>query len=144
MDSVSDSVFQDASLQATRCLNWLPTFYPQNQLTFSNKSNPGNFGLICGHSVRPPQAHLLSYKTSLDTKPVLCQDRFCSLTHVAELGKLSYIHMNERVGRKLSPSNGSWCMGIKGEMSHLHEICIYIYIYELFIAFVSFVVCSLL
>ena len=31
-------------------------------------------------------------------------------------------------------------------VSHLHEICIYIYIYiyELFIAFVSFVVCSLL
>ena len=29
-------------------------------------------------------------------------------------------------------------------VSHLHEICIYIYIFELFIAFVSFVVCSLL
>ena len=54
-------------------------------------------------------------------------------------------------------SNGSWCMGIKGEMSgtvlsHLHYIyiymyvCIYIYtyIYELFTAFVCFVVCSLL
>ena len=29
-------------------------------------------------------------------------------------------------------------------VSHLHEICIYIYIYELFIAFVSFDVCSFL
>ena len=45
-------------------------------------------------------------------------------------------------------SNGSWCIGIKGEMSG--TVCvtftwdIYIYIYELFIAFVCFVVCSLL
>ena len=45
-------------------------------------------------------------------------------------------------------SNGSWCMGIKGEM--YGTVCVtftwdmYIYIYELFIAFVSFVVCSLL
>ena len=43
-------------------------------------------------------------------------------------------------------SNGSWCMGIKGEMSG--TVCVtftwYMYIYELFIAFVCFVVCSLL
>ena len=43
-------------------------------------------------------------------------------------------------------SNGSWCMGIKGEMSG--AVCVtftwYMYIYELFIAFVCFVVCSLL
>ena len=42
-------------------------------------------------------------------------------------------------------SNGSWCMGIKGEMSG--TVCVtftwYMYIYGLFIAFVSFVVCSL-
>ena len=45
-----------------------------------------------------------------------------------------------------STSNGSWCMGIKGEMSG--TVCVtftwYMYIYELFIAFVCFVVCSLL
>ena len=45
-----------------------------------------------------------------------------------------------------STSNGSWCMGIKGEMSG--TVCLtftwYMYIYELFIAFVCFVVCSLL
>ena len=76
---------------------------------------------------------------------------------------------------KLLTSNGSWCMGIKGEMSgtvcvtftwdmyiykqrvlmHRHQglnvrhgLCHlymrYLYIYELFIAFVCFVVCSLL
>ena len=43
-------------------------------------------------------------------------------------------------------SNGSWCMGIKGEMSG--TVCVtftwYMYIYELFIAFVCFVVSSLL
>ena len=43
-------------------------------------------------------------------------------------------------------SNGSWCMGIKGEMSG--TVCVtctwYMYIYGLFIAFVCFVVCSLL
>ena len=43
-------------------------------------------------------------------------------------------------------SNGSWCMGINGEMSG--TVCVtftwYMYIYELFIAFVCFVVCSLL
>ena len=43
-------------------------------------------------------------------------------------------------------SNGSWCMGIKGEMSG--TVCVtftwYMYIYELIIAFVCFVVCSLL
>ena len=43
-------------------------------------------------------------------------------------------------------SNGSWCMGIKGEMSG--TVCVtftwHMYIYELFIAFVCFVVCSLL
>ena len=43
-------------------------------------------------------------------------------------------------------SNGSWCMGIKGEISG--TVCVtftwYMYIYELFIAFVCFVVCSLL
>ena len=43
-------------------------------------------------------------------------------------------------------SNGSWCMGIKGEMSG--TVCVtftwYMFIYELFIAFVCFVVCSLL
>ena len=43
-------------------------------------------------------------------------------------------------------SNGSWCMGIKGEMSG--TVCVtftwYMGIYELFIAFVCFVVCSLL
>ena len=45
-------------------------------------------------------------------------------------------------------SNGSWCIGIKGEMSGTVWVTftwdIYIYIYELFIAFVCFVVCSLL
>ena len=47
-------------------------------------------------------------------------------------------------------SNGSWCIGIKGEMSgtvcvtFTWDIYIYIYIYELFIAFDCFVVCSLL
>ena len=44
------------------------------------------------------------------------------------------------------PSNGSWCMGIKGEMSG--TVCVtftwYMYIYESFIAFVCFVVCLLL
>ena len=48
--------------------------------------------------------------------------------------------------RKKYTSNGSWCMGIKGEMSG--TVCVtftwYMYIYELFIAFVCFVVCSLL
>ena len=43
-------------------------------------------------------------------------------------------------------SNGSWCMRIKGEMSG--KVCVtftwYMYIYELFIAFVCFVICSLL
>ena len=43
-------------------------------------------------------------------------------------------------------SNGSWCIGIKGEMSG--TVCVTftwdIYIYQLFIAFVCFVVCSLL
>ena len=43
-------------------------------------------------------------------------------------------------------SNGSWCIGIKGEMSGM--VCVTFtwdnYIYELFIAFVCFVVCSLL
>ena len=54
---------------------------------------------------------------------------------------------NQCEPQAIPTSNGSWCMGIKGEcparfVSHLHEICINIY--ELFIAFVSFVVCSLL
>ena len=48
--------------------------------------------------------------------------------------------------KKHTTSNGSWCMGIKGEMSD--TVCVtftwYMYIYELFIAFVCFVVCSLL
>ena len=48
--------------------------------------------------------------------------------------------------RKEWTSNGSWCMGIKGEMSG--TVCVtltwYMYRYELFIAFVCFVVCSLL
>ena len=43
-------------------------------------------------------------------------------------------------------SNGSWCMGIKGEMSG--TVCVtftwYMYIYELFVAFVCFVVSSVL
>ena len=43
-------------------------------------------------------------------------------------------------------SNASWCMGIKSEMSG--TVCVtftwYMYRYELFIAFVCFVVCSLL
>ena len=47
---------------------------------------------------------------------------------------------------KVMTSNGSWCIGIKGEMSG--TVCVTftwdIYIYELFIAFVCFVVCSLL
>ena len=46
----------------------------------------------------------------------------------------------------LQTSNGSWCMGIKGEMSG--TVCVtftwYMYIYELFIAFVCFVVWSFL
>ena len=45
-----------------------------------------------------------------------------------------------------STSNGSWCMGIKGEMSG--TVCVtftwYMHIYELFIASVCFVFCSLL
>ena len=49
-------------------------------------------------------------------------------------------------GQTALTSNGSWCMGIKGEMSG--TVCVtftwYMYIYELFIAFVCFVVCSLL
>ena len=48
--------------------------------------------------------------------------------------------------QKKKTSNGSWCMGIKGEMSG--TVCVtftwYMYIYELFIAFVCFGVCSLL
>ena len=48
--------------------------------------------------------------------------------------------------RRCSTSNWSWCMGIKGEMSG--TVCVtftwYMYVYELFIAFVCFVVCSLL
>ena len=40
----------------------------------------------------------------------------------------------------METSNGSWCMGIKGEMSG--TVCVtftwYMYIYELFIAFVLF------
>ena len=54
-----------------------------------------------------------------------------------------YLHYCENI---FSTSNGSWCMGIKGEMSG--TVCVtftwYMYIYELFIAFVCFVVCSLL
>ena len=50
------------------------------------------------------------------------------------------------IGSKMLTSNGSWCIGIKGEMSG--TVCVTftweIYIYELFIAFVCFVVCSLL
>ena len=46
------------------------------------------------------------------------------------------------IAPKCGTSNGSWCMGIKGEMSG--TVCVtfiwYMYIYELFIAFV----CSLL
>ena len=46
----------------------------------------------------------------------------------------------------VATSNGSWCMGIKGEMSG--TVCVtftwYMYIYELFITFVCFVVYSLL
>ena len=49
-------------------------------------------------------------------------------------------------GMTINTSNGSWCMGIKGELSG--TVCVtftwYMYIYELFIAFVCFVVCSLL
>ena len=43
-------------------------------------------------------------------------------------------------------SNGSWCMGIKGEMYGRVYVTFAwdMYIYELFIAFVCFVVCSLL
>ena len=57
-----------------------------------------------------------------------------------------YQNSSIRIGRQVGTSNGSWCMGIKGEMSG--TVCVtftwYMYIYELFIAFVCFVVCSLL
>ena len=54
--------------------------------------------------------------------------------------------MTRQLWCKNVTNNGSWCMGIKGEMSG--TVCVtftwYMYIYELFIAFVCFVVCSLL
>ena len=48
---------------------------------------------------------------------------------------------DSRHTEKPATSNGSWCMGIKGEMSGTvlcHIYMRYVYIYELFIAFVSF------
>ena len=83
----------------------------------------------------------------------------CFFRHVVQgtAKKLSKIYINTHIhtqcGSMLSrrhhainTSNGSWCMGIKGEMSG--TVCVtftwYMYIYELFIAFVCFVVCSLL
>ena len=44
-------------------------------------------------------SRLLGYKTCLDTKPVLYQDRFCSLTHVHEFFNDldSTIHVTVRV-----------------------------------------------
>ena len=54
-----------------------------------------------------------------------------------------WLNMSDQIK---TTSDGSWCMGIKGEMSG--TVCVtftwYMYIYELFIAFVCFVVCSLL
>ena len=59
---------------------------------------------------------------------------------------LNDVACSAKVCSKWLTSNGSWCMGIKGEMSG--TVCVtftwYMYIYELFIAFVCFVVCSLL
>ena len=63
----------------------------------------------------------------------------------------SFLHISVKVYFSMftklqETSNGSWCMGIKGEMSG--TVCVtftwYMYIYEVFIAFVCFVVCSLL
>ena len=82
---------------------------------------------------------------------------WCILFYISKLASQHYAEINRWAmnqifsrNRCLSPqcltSNGSWCMGIKGEMSG--TVCVtftwYMYIYELFIAFVCFVVCSLL
>ena len=83
---------------------------------------------------------LTSTSTSKDGW-ILCQT---SLHHVwtTRHGHDSSSYSHPKVGT----SNGSWCIGIKGEMSG--TVCVTftwdIYIYELFIAFVCFVVCSLL
>ena len=67
---------------------------------------------------------------------------------VMTYGRGIYIVNADVCTHEIITSNGSWCIGIKGEMSG--TVCvtftwdIYIYIYELFIAFVCFVVCSLL
>ena len=56
--------------------------------------------------------------------------------------KMAAIFLGLNVITEPIPSNGSWCIGIKGEMSG--TVCvtftwdIYIYIYELFIAFFLF------
>ena len=75
--------------------------------------------------------------------------RYLGMIHCQLSGILtSYINHGFQLSILNHTSNGSWCIGIKGEMSG--TVCvtftwdIYIYIYELFIAFVCFVVCSLL
>ena len=73
-----------------------------------------------------------------------------STQSAARFLKTSPATLNEIIWSIKLTSNGSWCMGIKGEMSgtvcvtFTWDMYIYIYIYELFIAFVCFVVCSLL
>ena len=65
---------------------------------------------------------------------------------IAQRSSTDIITHNFRLVIQILTSNGSWCMGIKGEMSG--TVCVtftwYMYIYELCIALVCFVVCSLL
>ena len=60
--------------------------------------------------------------------------------------RIEHVLLKSEVTSQKATSNGSWCMGIKGEMSG--TVCVtftwYMYLYELFIAYVCFVVCSLL
>ena len=86
----------------------------------------------CSYLVRRPQDSRSPYHAHEQARyaPVPTNDH-----------NAAHLHANT-----VRTSNGSWCMGIKGEMSG--TVCVtftwYMYIYELFIAFVCFVVCSLL
>ena len=93
--------------------------------------------------------YISKYRLMLPQSSVGQMDREIQTRPLAERQSQLLKYLLSRV---CTTSNGSWCMGIKGEMSG--KVCvtftwdmyiyIYIYIYELFIAFVCFVVCSLL
>ena len=126
---------------------------PWNRLRCLNYVKPELGGSPWPHRITEPlgtnfskmwiKIQQIRYDSRIDLKISSAKWQPFCLVQCADLAKMFITPWLQLL---MTTSNGSWCIGIKGEMSG--TVCVTftwdIYIYELFIAFVCFVVCSLL